>query len=137
MKVAIASDDNKTITGHIGRVRGFIIFQVENGEIVSREYRSNVFTRHGRSQHGEEGHGHHHHGEGHGTGGGYGHENLADGLKDCSHLICTGAGWRVVEDLKNFGIEIIFTHETDAENAAVKFEKGELELNDNGTCHAH
>ena len=131
MKVALASDDNKTVTGHIGRVRGFIIIQVENGEIKSREYRPNVFTHHGRSENGEE-HGHHH-GEEHG----HGHENLVEGLKDCSHLICTGAGWRVVEDLKKFGIEVIFTTESDAETSAIKFEKGELETDVDGTCRAH
>lgn len=142
MKVAIASDDNKTITGHIGRVRGFIIIQVEGGEVKLKEYRPNVFTRHGRTENGEEhghhgeGHGHgHHHNEEHGHG--HGHENLAEGLKDCSHLICTGAGWRVVEDLKSLGVEVVFTNETDAEQAAVKFEKGELEMNVDGTCHAH
>ena len=132
MKLAIASDDMKTVTGHIGRVRGFVILEVENGEITSREYRQNLFTHHGRKNNDAEEHDHQHrHGHGHG------HERLAEGLKGCSHLICHGAGWRVLEDLKKAGIETVFTFESDVEQAAVKFEKGELEINEEGACHSH
>ncbi len=128
MKIAIASDDNKTITGHIGRVRGFVVLEIESGEIKSREYRPNTFTNHAQGNH-KHNHGEHSHG--------HGHESLAEGLKECSHLVCTGAGWRVVEDLKKCGIEVFFTKEIEADAAAQKLEKGELEINEEGACHAH
>lgn len=140
MKLAIASDDSKTVTGHIGRVRGFLILSIEDGKILSKEYRQNLFTHHARMNNGVEEQteqGEHHHGQPYGKEHSHGHGKLAEGLKDCSHLICSGAGWRVVEDLKKFGVEIIFTTETDAETAALKYVKGDLEINEDGACHAH
>jgi len=35
MKIAIASDDGKTISSHFGRTKGFVIFEVEDKEIKS------------------------------------------------------------------------------------------------------
>jgi len=37
MKIAVPTDDGKTISQHFGRARSFAIFEVENGEIVSKE----------------------------------------------------------------------------------------------------
>lgn len=140
MKLAIASDDSSTVTGHIGRVRGFLIFSIADGQIISKEYRQNLFTHHritNNCEEPEEEQAHHKHGQPFGKEHSHGHGKLAEGLKDCSHLICHGAGWRVVEDLKKVGIEVIFTTETDAVAAAIKYSKGELEINENGACHAH
>lgn len=33
MKIAFASDDEKTIVGHFGRTRGFVIFDIKDEEI--------------------------------------------------------------------------------------------------------
>ena len=129
MKIAIATDDYANVSGHVGRCAGFLVYEVENGEIISEEKRENNFTNHGRGH----AHGNHHNHE-HGK---TGHERLAEGLNDCSHLICHGAGWRVVEDLKSQNVEVILTRETDAKSAAIKFEKGELIIDENLTCHSH
>ena len=134
MKVAIATDDYKNVTGHVGRCEGFLVVTVENGEVKETEQRENSFTNHGRGGHGNgHGHGHHHHGEEHKTG----HERLAEGIKDCSHLICHGVGWRLVEDLTNAGIKPIITSELDAIEAAKKMENGTLEILDDAECRAH
>ncbi|MBU1099547.1 MAG: iron-molybdenum cofactor biosynthesis protein [Bacteroidetes bacterium] len=140
MKLAIASDDSRTVTGHIGRVRGFLILSIVDGQVISKEYRQNLFTHHSKTNNGAESEkeqSHHNHGQAYGKEHSHGHSKLSEGLKDCSHLICHGAGWRVVEDLKKVGIEVIFTTETDAATAAIKYSKGELEINENGACHAH
>ena len=132
MKVAIATDDYKNVTGHVGRCRGFLVVTVENGEVKETEERENTFTNHGRG--GGQGHGHgHHHGEEHKTG----HERLAEGIKDCSHLICHGVGWRLVEDLTKIGIKPIITNETDVLEAAKKMESGTLNILDDAECRAH
>ena len=129
MKIAIATDDYQSITGHVGRCNGFLVYDVQNGEIISEEKRDNNFTNHGRGQvHA------HRHGEGHGK---RGHKRLAEGLNDCSHLICHGAGWRLVEALKAENIELVLTPESDASIAALKFEKGELEINNDLVCDSH
>lgn len=119
MKIAVSTDDYKNISGHVGRCKGFLIFTVENGKIKYKEIRENLFTHHRRSS------AHHHDGK---MDGRYGYGKLASGLSDCNYLICQDCGWRLVEDLKQAGIKPIITRETDAETAAVKLEKCELEI---------
>jgi len=130
MKVAIATDDYKSVTGHVGRCNGFLIVTIEKGEVKETEERKNNFTNHGRGGHG---HGQHHHGEEHKTG----HQRLAEGLKDCSHLICHGVGWRLVEDLTVAGIKPRLTNEEDALQAAIQLENGTLEILEDAECRAH
>ncbi len=130
MKIAIATDDFFTVTGHIGRCNGFIIYEINNGKIESRKQLENTFTNHrkgGELYHHGEGINEHRHG----------HSHLVDGLKGCSYLFCTAAGWRVVEDLKKNNIDVLFTNEVDADLAAQKFAEGKLEVSDEGVCRAH
>lgn len=127
MKIAVATDDFTTVTGHVGRCNGFLIFEVESGEVKSKEERENAFTHHKQSG-GEHKHDHSH---------GHGHSALAEGLKDCQKLICRGAGWRLVNDLNEIGVEVLLTKEELAEEAAIKLEKGELVVDENLKCHSH
>ncbi|MGB5287940.1 MAG: NifB/NifX family molybdenum-iron cluster-binding protein, partial [Ignavibacteriaceae bacterium] len=119
------------VTGHIGRCRGFAVFEINDGKILNKEARENLFTNHRRG-------GAHHHGEGEGHGGqGHGrhsHEHLINGLKDCSYLISSGGGWRVVEDLKQHKITTVFTNEEFIDNAVNKFIKGELKNESDLVC---
>jgi len=130
-KIAIATDDQKRVTGHIGRCRGFAVFEIDDGKILNKEARENLFTNHRRG-------GAHHHGEGEGHGGqGHGrhsHEHLINGLKDCSYLISSGGGWRVVEDLKQHKITTVFTNEEFIDDAVNKFIKGELKNESDLVC---
>jgi predicted Fe-Mo cluster-binding NifX family protein len=130
-KIAIATDDQKRVTGHIGRCRGFAVFEINDGKILNKEARENQFTNHRRG-------GAHHHGEGEGHGGqGHGrhsHEHLINGLKDCNYLISSGGGWRVVEDLKQHDITTLFTNEEFIDNAVNKFIKGELKNETDLVC---
>ena len=122
-KVAIATNDKKRVTGHIGRCRAFLIYEIESGKVTSEELRENQFTNHIMGEghhHGEEGR---HRGQGHGR---HSHDHLINGLKDCSFLISSGGGWRVVEDLKQHNITTLFTNEELIEDAVNKFIKGEL-----------
>lgn len=129
MKIAIATDDFLTVTGHIGRCNGFILYQIEESKIINREQIDNIFTNHRQG-----GMNQHHHSENEHV---HNHSHLLEGLKGCSHLICTAAGWRVVEDLKQNNIEIIFTNEIDADTVAQKFIDGKLEVNNEGVCRSH
>jgi len=124
MKIAVSTDDYKNISGHVGRCEGFLIFTVDNGEIKNKENRENLFTHHRSNAH-------HHDGK---MDGRYGYGKLASGLSDCSYLICQDCSWQLVEDLKQAGIKSIMTWETDAETAAVKLEKGELEVDEDLIC---
>jgi len=124
MKIAVATDDYITVTGHVGRCNGFIIFDVEDGEIKNVEQRENNFTHHKLSNDYNNSHGH-------------SHANLVHALSDCTHLICTSAGWRLRDDITGAKKELIFTNEKLAEEAVIKLLNGTLEINEEGACHSH
>ena len=124
MKIAVATDDFSTVTGHVGRCNGFLVYTIEETKILDVEQRDNSFTHHKTSEHHDHTHGH-------------SHSALVNGLSDCSHLICTSAGWRLRDDIEKAGKELIFTSENDAKLAAQKYLDGTLEINVDGACHAH
>ncbi len=115
-KIAVASDDGIYITGHVGRCEMFIIFDTKEDKIMNIEKRVNNFTNHRLGGH----HAHEHRGK---------HHRIIEGLKDCSVLICSGAGPGLINDLENNGINVILTAETLAERAVELYLQGEL-LND-------
>lgn len=113
MKIAIVSDDEKTIADHFGRTRGFLVCDVDAGKVKHREYRLNTFTGHARgmedADHGADRHG-----------------PILAALKDCAAVISHGMGRRIYDDLRQAGIESIITDETDAEQALQLYLKGDL-----------
>jgi predicted Fe-Mo cluster-binding NifX family protein len=125
MKIAIASDDEKTISSHFGRTRGFVIFEVEGKEVKNREYRSNTFTGHAR---GLEGAGHEI--DRHGP--------ILSALSDCKAVISHGMGRRIYDDLKGVGIEVFITDETEVKKALDLYLNGTLiDRPEHGCSHKH
>jgi predicted Fe-Mo cluster-binding NifX family protein len=104
MRVAIASDDGKTIASHFGKTKGFVIYEVEDGRVQSEQYVENTFTGHARGLSGA-GHGADRHGP------------ILEALKDCSAVISHGMGRRMYDDLRAAGIEAFIVRETDATEA--------------------
>jgi predicted Fe-Mo cluster-binding NifX family protein len=107
-----------------------MVFELENETILNKELRMNAFTSHGT----KEAHSHDHQ---HGEGAGHHHTRLIEGLKDCSYLISSGGGWRVVEDLKANNITTLFTDEELIDAAVEKYMKGELKNNADLVCKQH
>lgn len=131
MKIAVATDDQVMVTGHVGRCNAFIVYTIENNAIINTEIRENNFTHHRQhklqhSQHQGNEHSH-----------GHGHSSLIDALSDCEALIFTSGGWRLVEELKANNIKPILTDEPLAEEAALKYYKGELQIKDENICNHH
>lgn len=114
MKIAIASDDGKIVSSHFGRTRGFVIYDVDGNEIKNREYLPNTFTGHARGMHEE---GTHHYDS---------HSAIIAALKDVKVVISHGMGRRLYDDLKNAGIDVYVTEETDVEKALKLFIEGKL-----------
>lgn len=125
MKIAIASNDLKHVTGHLGRCKSFIIYNTESGKVTGKEIRQNTFTHHSQGNNG-----HHEHGEGHH----HSHAALVEALKDCEAVIFQSGGWRVIEDLKAGNIIPFLTDERIADAAAEKYLKGELIERQDNTC---
>ena len=130
MKIAVATNDNIKVAGHIGRCKAFLVFEAEDKKIINKVIRINSFTNHGRDDHD---HHEQHHGEGHG----HGHQNLIEGLKDCEALIFNHGGWRLVEDLKANNIKPVLTDEVMAEDAVQKYLDGTLIINEDNVCQGH
>ena len=121
MKIAIATEDGKIISAHFGRSPLFAIYEIEDGKIVNTEMRLNTFTGHFR---GDESHGDGRHD--HRKGDEHAHQTVAEGLQDCQVVISHGMGRRAWEDLRNRGIEMIVTDETEVERALNLYLAGEL-----------
>jgi predicted Fe-Mo cluster-binding NifX family protein len=127
-KIAVATNDQRRVTGHIGKCKAFAVYEINDCKITGKEIRDNLFTNHGRmdqDQHhaiisGEHGHS---------------HTRLIEGLKDCKYLISRGGGWRVVEDLKKHNIHTLFSDVDLIEDAVSMFTKGELMNDDELTCN--
>lgn len=126
MKIAVATNDRRRVTGHIGKCKSFMIYEIEGQKIINKELRENLFTNHRML-----GNSHHEH---HSNEGRHSHQHLIEGLKDCEFLISKGGGWRVVEDLKHYNIKTLFADEELIEDAVYKFIKGELKSDDSLIC---
>ena len=114
MKVAVASDDGMMISQHFGKTRGFVIYEIENDEVKSEEFRQNTFTGHARGlEHAG------HHVDRHGP--------VLAALADCAVVISHGMGRRLYDDLSAAGIQAIITDKTDAQGAIEAYRYGQLE----------
>ncbi len=125
MKIAIASDDKKTISAHFGRTAGFVVFEIENKEKKTQEYRPNTFTGHSRGLEGAD-HGVDRHGP------------ILEALKDCDIVISHGMGRRIYDDLTQAGIQAVVTDQTLVENALALYLEGRLVDHPEISClHKH
>lgn len=127
MKIAVASDNQVNVSGHLGKVGGFIIYEIEDSKIAGKNYIKNSFTNHARGEN------HSHHGDGQH----HSHSRLINALEGVETLIFLSGGWRVVEDLKNNGIKPFLTDETDADRAVVRYLKNELVEKVGNICNHH
>ena len=106
MKIALITDDGKTISQHFGRAPYYLVVTIDEGKVIDRETREkmghNQFSGHGH----EEGHG-----EQHGLdGGSHGkHAQMADAISDCQVVICGGMGMGAYESMRRLNIQPVVT----------------------------
>lgn len=141
MKIAVITDDGKTISAHFGRARHFMVYTVEEGEILSRDVRDKKghhdFGEHGHDgEHEHHGHGRHgdheHHGRrdprGHGFGHGAGrrHALMLASITDCDVLLARGMGQGAYRALQEANIETITTEIKSIEQAVEAYLTGAI-----------
>lgn len=102
MKIAVASDDEKTIAHHFGRSKGFKVFEIEDKKIVNKSYRENI----GKSS---------------GECGSCDHAAMIDIIKDCDIVISYGMGRRIYEDLLENNIKPAVTEKNNVNEAVESF----------------
>jgi len=126
MKVGIASDDQQSIAQHFGRTKGFVITELTEKKVISREYRENNFTNHNQSSKHED----------HGAHGAHGHSHVGimAALKDCDVVIARGMGRRIYEDLRSANIEAIITDIPAVDEAIDAYLSGTLKDNPEKGC---
>ena len=128
MRIAVASEDGISTSQHFGRSRCFIVLDVVNGKIGSREVRDNTYTAHAKGQCAEA---EHHHDQPHS------HADVVAALNDCQVLLCGGMGWRAAEELQANGIRPVVTDvAATVEQAVQDFLDGTLKAT-KGFCRCH
>lgn len=131
MRIAVVTDDQTTISRHFGRAQYYLVFTVQDGQIVAQEVRPKL--GHEQFRHEE----HHDHDEAHhehrGQGHGYGrhsqdkHRCMMENLGDCQVLLCGGMGMGAYESLQRIGITPVLTDERDISAAVRAYLDGTLE----------
>jgi len=122
MKIGIASDDQFSIAQHFGRTRGFVIAEIENGKVLSKEYRPNTFSMHmqsGGHQHGQHAHS---------------HNAILAALSDCKAVLARGMGRRIYDDLRSANIESVITDQKTVDGALTAYIDGSLTDNPDKGC---
>ncbi|HUW50772.1 MAG TPA: NifB/NifX family molybdenum-iron cluster-binding protein [Sulfuricella sp.] len=106
MKIAITSQNRKTITGHAGKCRKFWIYEIDDKKIVGKTLLELTLEQSF-------------------------HESHAGGphpLDGTNVLITGGAGQGLMRRLSNMGIQGLVTPETDPDSAVAAFLDGTLKL---------
>ena len=123
MKLALITDDGKTISQHFGRATHYMVLTVENGQIIHRELCEKMGHQHFSAESHEEHH-HEEHGlteEHHDR-----HSQMANPIQGCEALICGGMGMGAYQSMLRLNIRPIVTDLSDIDQAAQLYIDGKL-----------
>ena len=117
MRIAIPTNDGTSISEHFGRSASFLIFEIENGQIKSRELKTNGME-HSHAQ----GACDHHSVESKP----HSHAGILATLDGCQVVICAGMGQRAAEALRTSGTQILVAPPAPAEETVIAYLAGKL-----------
>ncbi len=127
MKIAVITEDGQTISQHFGRAPYYLVFSVENNEIVGKELRDKA----GHRQFAQEEHDHNeeHDPRGHGFGAHSDakHVRMIESIQDCEAIIVRGMGRGAYLAMEQANIRPFVTEIADAEEAVKAYIDGTLE----------
>jgi len=125
MKIAVITDDGKTISQHFGRANYYAVLTLENGTITQREMRDKLSHKHFANEP-------HEHPEAAGQRHGFDpaaqsrHGQMAETITDCEALLCRGMGTGAYESMKARGIRPIVTDIETIDEAALAYSNGSV-----------
>jgi transcriptional regulator with XRE-family HTH domain/predicted Fe-Mo cluster-binding NifX family protein len=124
MKIAVITDDGKTISQHFGRAPYYEVITIEEGKIVNRERRDKM----GHNQFSAESHVEEPHGADHGmdSASHNKHVSMAETIADCNVLLCGGMGMGAYESMRRLNIQPVVTDLPDIDVAVQAFIDGKL-----------
>ena len=123
MKIAVITEDGKTISRHFGRAPYYLVLTIEEGKIISQEMRPKLGHRQFSSEEHAE-----HHGQAHGQDAASHnrHVQMANAIEDCQTLLCGGMGWGAYESMRQLNIQPVVTDYQEIESAVQDFLAGKL-----------
>jgi predicted Fe-Mo cluster-binding NifX family protein len=124
MKIAVITDDGKTISQHFGRAQYYLVATVESGQIVNREMRPKLGHNHFSNEPHEE----EKTGVPHGTDSASHNKHLqmSEAITDCEVLLCRGMGRGAYESMKTLNIQPLVTDIADIDEAVMAYVKGQI-----------
>jgi len=126
MKLAFSSNDGTTISGHMGRAKGFVIVEVNDKGINSQTFVEN------KMDHGDH---HHHHNHNHDHGGHHhSHAPIIDALRGVDAVFSHHIGPHLIAELDQNKIKAYLIREKEINQAAVKFINNQLEVETVSDC---
>lgn len=115
MRIAITSQNRKTITEHAGKCRKFWIYDIEQEQPAERQLVELPIEQSFHASHG-----------------------LPEALTGIDVLISRGMGGNLYQRLIGFGIQPLLTDEEDPDRAVADFLSGKLQTHSlEGGCHDH
>jgi len=134
MMIAMATNDKKTLAGHIGRAKYLAFFENRDGIVRLVDMKENGTHAHNEGCHGQ-GHGHSHENEEHAHHGG--HRRLISQLGGVEVLICKTCGPRLIEDLSRHNIQILGAGGRKLEEIASDYFEGKSNFRTAPSCGRH
>ena len=119
MKVAVVTDDMRTISPHFGMARHYLVYDVVAGRIVGRETRD-------KPAHGPGMHDRHRGGEPTPEMTGI-HNSMLSSVADCAVLIAGGMGMPMYLAIRDAGMRAFITQMRDADEAVKAYLAGRLD----------
>ncbi len=132
MKVAIVTNDGRTVSQHFGRSRYYKVYHVEEGQIKDVEMRQRGTGHYAGGNAGENSNDNHNNFDDQGRHG-FGadamnrHDSMAMEISDCDALIAGGMGTGAYQSFKSVGLDVVLTDKFDSDEAAIAYAKGELD----------
>jgi predicted Fe-Mo cluster-binding NifX family protein len=124
MKIAVITDDERTISQHFGRAPYYVVVTVENGKIVNRERRDKMGHTHFASQpHAQDVPGQPH---GMDAASHDKHLQMAEAIADCEALLCGGMGRGAYESMLARHIKPVVTDLQLIDEAALAYAQGKI-----------
>lgn len=124
MKIAVVTDDGRTISQHFGRAPYYLVVMIENGQIVQRELRDKL----GHAQFSNEPHeaGQPDQVHGFGPDAQDRHVQMAEAIADCQVLLCGGMGTGAYQSVLARGIKPVVTDVASIEEAVMAYVEGRI-----------
>jgi predicted Fe-Mo cluster-binding NifX family protein len=124
MKIAVITDDGKTISQHFGRAPYYMVVNVENGQIAGREMRDKL----GHVQFADQPHTDDVPGQPHGMDAASHNKHLqmSEAIADCEALLCRGMGMGAYESMRLRGIKPVVTDIALIDDAVMAYAQGTI-----------